>query len=116
VPGRVPGLLEHQILDRDQFERAVGLRLVDQDRRLQKVRVSAGPVHAGIGRGGDAEQVGAEEVNAHHAEFGGLAHHLGRVAQVQRVADVALGECNVHVPEALGCGPDCLQARRGRQA
>ena len=64
---------------------------------------------ARIGRRGDAEQVGAEEVNAHDAPVRGAAHHLGGVADVHGIADVAFREGDVDVLEALGGGANCIE-------
>lgn len=49
VSGLPPGILEDEILDRNQFESAAGLGLVDQDRRLAKVGVCPEPVTRGDG-------------------------------------------------------------------
>jgi hypothetical protein len=38
-PARSQAFDEHEVLDRDQLQRAVGLRLVDQDRRVAEVGV-----------------------------------------------------------------------------
>jgi hypothetical protein len=72
-----------------------------------------------VGRSGDPEQVGTEEMDAHSAQRRGTAHHGGDVAHVGGVADIALGEGDLDVLEAGGGGPDLVErrlagSRRGR--
>ena len=60
------------------------------------------PPTRGDGRRGDAQQIGAEVVHAHRALRRRPAHHVGGLADVERIADVALGERDVDVAEPLG--------------
>jgi len=66
-------------------------------------------VDARVGRRGDAEQVGPEEVNAHTAKLGGSAHHRGDVAHVGGVAHIAFRERDLDVLEAGGEGADLVE-------
>ena len=66
------------------------------------------------GRRGDAEQVGAEEMDAHRAQRRRPAHHLGGVAHVQRIADIAFGERDLDVAEAFGGGAHRVERRFAR--
>ena len=66
--------------------------------------MGAGSSHARIWRCRDPEQLGPEVVDAHGAELRRTSHHLRRVAQVERIADVAGGERDVHVLKFFGGG------------
>ncbi len=117
VPRPVPRLPEDEVLDRDQLQRPVLARLVDQDGRLSEINVGAVAVDPRIWRSGDPEQVRAEEMDAHSAERPGAAHHRGGLAHVGGVADIAFGQSDFGVLEAGGGGPDLVEgglARAGR--
>ena len=42
-------------------------------------------------------------MHAHRAERRGPAHHHGRIAQVEGIADIAFSEGHLDVAEPLGC-------------
>lgn len=106
VAGGTPGRLEHEILDGDQSQRSVGLGLVDQDRRPPEVGVGAVAVHARIGRGRDSEQIGPEIMDSHRSELRRKPHSRCSFAHRAGRGDIALGQGDVDVAEALGQGTD----------
>jgi hypothetical protein len=108
VARRVPRVAEDEVLDGDQLQSAVGLRFVYEDRGAGEVGVGPGPIHAGL-QPGDAQQARVEEVYAHGAVLGGVAHHLGGRAHV--VLHVAFRQGHVHVPEAVDGAPQIIQGR-----
>lgn len=65
VAGVVPGLLKHQIFDRDELERPIGQRFVDQDSGLVEIGVRSVAIDARVRRLLNAEDVRAKEMNAH---------------------------------------------------
>jgi hypothetical protein len=71
-----PGLGKDEVLHCNQLQRTIGLRLVDEDGRVQEIGMRAGAGDARVGRARDAEHVGPEIVDAHPAELAGQARTL----------------------------------------
>jgi hypothetical protein len=116
VAGFHPRLLEYNVLDSDELERAIRLRLVDQDCRCVEIGVRAGPVDARIGRPCNSEEVRSEIVDAHSAVLCRLSFHRRRHAHPCRIRNEAFGEGDIDIAEALGGQADRVEiglARRG---
>ncbi len=93
--GGVPGRLEHQVLHRHQFQRAIGLRFVDQHRGLHPVGVGALAVDLG-GGSGDLEQARVNVVEPHGAQFR-RQPGIGCRHAVIFGQDVAIGQRHLHI-------------------
>ncbi len=101
-----PGGAEHQVLHGDEFHRPICLRLIDQDRRRAEIDVCAVAIDARRGRCGNAEEIRTKVVHAHGSIRHRPAHHVGRFADVGWIANVSVGERNIHVAESLSGGAD----------
>ncbi len=82
------------------------LRLVEQDGRLEKVGMGAGAVDPRVGRRSDAQHVGPEVMDAHRALFARQAHHVGGLAHIGGIAQVAFRQRHLDVAVLLGGAAD----------
>ena len=87
----MPGISKDKIFDRDEFERSVRLRLVDEHRWLTEIRMRAGAVNPTTARRRrlwrQAEHITADIMQSHRAQRGGLAQHFGRHAPADTASD-----------------------------
>ena len=112
--GSPPRLREHQILHRNELERTVRLRFVDENARRSEIGVRAAAADSKRRRSADAEKVRAKEVNPDGTERRRAPCHLCRLTQVEGVRDVPLSQGHFDVAEALGRLPDHGERRLAR--